>query len=120
LTQDKIKSHLRINEKNNKIEVKFSEDLIREDVFFILKKLFPEKINDCVLSVLNRIYDKTSFSIHRGITTPNYLIWTSWDFIVNQLTPEFDNMDTAVNERLDELISKFKDDEKSIITHRNI
>jgi hypothetical protein len=107
LTLDNIRGYIRIKENNNKIEAKFPSDLKREDIFNILTTLFPEKIKDDILFVLNRIYDNTSASIHRGITAHSYVIWTTWDFLAKQLRHAFDNMDTN-NHRLGDLASKLE------------
>ena len=70
MTRDKIRAHIRIEEKNNHLDAQFSDDLRREDVFCIIIILFPELRNSMPLSILNRIYEKSSRSIHRGVKTP--------------------------------------------------
>jgi hypothetical protein len=105
---DKIRSYVRIKQEDNTINVYL--DLKRKDVFFILNTLFPE-LDSQILDVLNGIYNKTSRTIHRAVSLPNYLIWSYWDFIDNELQSRFDFLDPS-NEVLLDIISKLQADNK--------
>lgn len=90
---DKIRSYVRIKQEDNTINAIYL-NLNRKDVFLILNTLFPEL--DCqILDVLNGIYDKTSRTIQRAISLPNYLIWSYWDFIDNELQSRFNYLDPS-------------------------
>ena len=76
----------------------------------ILNTLFPELDNQ-TLNILNEIYSRTSRTIHRAVSLQNYLIWSYWDFIDNELQSRFDNLELS-NGVLLNLISKLQAENK--------
>jgi hypothetical protein len=106
---DKIRSYIRIAKEDNSIDVTYL-NLKRKDVFLILNTLFPD-IDNQTLNILSEIYSRTSRTIHRAISLQNYLIWSYWDFIDNELQSRFNNLDPS-NEVLLNLISKLQAENK--------
>jgi hypothetical protein len=106
---DKIRSHIRIAKDDNSIDAIYT-NLKRKDVFLILNTLFPD-IDNRTLDILNEIYSRTSRTIHRAVSLQNYLIWSYWDFIDNELQSRFNNLDPS-REVLLNLISKLQAENK--------
>ena len=106
---DKIRSYIRIIKEDNSIDATYTT-LNRKDVFLILNTLFPD-IDNLTLRILNEIYTRTSRTIHRAVSLQNYLIWSYWDFIDNELQSRFNNLDPS-SEVLLNLISKLQAENK--------
>jgi hypothetical protein len=106
---DKIRSYIRIIQEDNTIDAIYG-DLNKKDVFFIFKTLFPDVENQ-IIDILNEIYSKTSRTIHRAVSLPNYLIWSYWIFIDNELQSRFNNLNPS-NKVLLRIISKLQADNK--------
>jgi hypothetical protein len=101
--QDSVRSHLRIKNSNNKIEVKFAEDFRAKELFDCLEELFPEYLKEH--AALDRIYSLSSRTIHTAFAYHNYLIWGSFFFsfyAIKEMFSHINNKELA----LDKLISR--------------
>lgn len=117
ITRDKIRSHLRKKRNNNSIEIKFIDDFYHKgEIFSIIQTLFPEIQGKRVEKVLDIIYRVGSKSIHKGVPTPNYLIWTCWDFVSKELRSKFENLNEHSSPELERLISNLSQDRKICVT----
>lgn len=115
ITRDKIRSHIRKKKNDNNIDIKFVDNFYHKtEIFQIITTLFPELKNSKSEHVLDSIYGRSSKSIHKGIPTPNYLIWTCWDFVSKELKNKFDNLNEHSSTELVHLISILENSKKLV------
>lgn len=80
IIQDKMRQNIRIKDGNNYRDMKFTSKLKTNDIFEIIKDLFPDQKE---YDALNMIYGMSSRTVHRAIPVANYLSWGSLMFMLN-------------------------------------
>lgn len=103
--QDMIRSHLRIKNRNNTIEIKFADDFKTKELFDCLEEIFPEYQKEH--AALDRIYSLSSKTIHTALAYHNYLIWGCFFFSFYAIKEMFEHT-TNKELLLDNLISRLQ------------
>jgi hypothetical protein len=110
--QDKMRQNIRIkNGNNNNLDVIFTSKLMTNDVFKMIKDLFP---NQKEYDALDMIYEVSSRTIHRAIPIANYLSWGSLRFVLDTLVKKIDNLN-PMDTKLDSVITNLKNEGKLLV-----
>ncbi|MGB8934848.1 MAG: hypothetical protein WCC17_07060 [Candidatus Nitrosopolaris sp.] len=105
---DKMRQHIRMKSPSNDIDIRFTSKFKTEDVFHIIKELFPTQKE---YEALDKIYAMSSKAIHRAISYPNYISWGCFSFATEELEKTIDrlNPDDAI---LENIILQLQNEEK--------
>jgi hypothetical protein len=105
---DKMRQHIRIKSRSNDTEIKFTSKLKTEDVFHIIKELFPTQKE---YEALDQIYSMSSKAIHRAISYPNYISWGCFSFVTEELEKTIGRLNPN-DEKLENIIHQLQNEEK--------
>jgi hypothetical protein len=105
---DKMRQHVRKDKGTNTVDIRFTSKLKTDDVFYMIKELFPKQKEH---EALNKIYSMSSKTIHRALSQPNYISWGSLWFSIEQLEKMMSNL-SPDEPKLRTLIHELIDDEK--------
>jgi hypothetical protein len=105
---DKIRQQVRIEKGTNRVDIRFTSKLKTDDVFYMIKQLFPKQRE---YEALQKIYSMSSKTIHRALSQPNYISWGCLWFSIEQLEKMVDNL-SPDEPKLKTLIEELIDDEK--------
>ena len=105
---DKMRQQVRKEKGTNTVDIRFTSKLKTDDVFYMIKELFPKQKE---YEALNKIYSMSSKTIHRALSQPNYISWGCLSFSIEQLEKMVDNL-SPEEPKLKSLIRELIDDEK--------
>ena len=105
---DKMRQHVRIKSRSNDIDIKFTSKLKTEDVFHIIKELFPTQKE---YEALDKIYSMSSKAIHRVISYPNYISWGCFSFVTEELEKTIGRLNPD-DAKLENIILRLQNEEK--------
>ena len=105
---DKMRQHVRIKSRSNDIDIKFTSKLKTEDVFHIIKELFPTQKE---YEALDKIYSMSSKAIHRAISYPNYISWGCFSFVTEELEKTIGRLNPD-DAKLENIILRLQNEEK--------
>jgi hypothetical protein len=103
---DKIRQHVRMKSRSN--DIRFTSKLKTEDVFHMIKELFPTQKE---YEALDKIYSMSSKAIHRAISYPNYISWGCFSFVTQELEKTIDSLNPG-DVKLENIILQLQDEEK--------
>jgi hypothetical protein len=103
---DKIRQRVNEEKGTNTVDIRFTSKLKTDDVFYMIKELFPKQKE---YEALQKIYSMSSKTIHRALSQPNYISWGCLNFsieqlekMVNNLSPEEPKLKTLIEELINE------------------
>jgi hypothetical protein len=105
---DKIRQQARKEKGTNKTDIRFTSRIKTEDVFYMIKELFPKQKEYEALKI---IYSLSSKTIHRALAQPNYISWGCLWFVMEELEKLIDNL-SPEEPNLKDLIKELINEEK--------
>jgi len=105
---DKMRQHIRMKSRSNDIDIRFTSKLKTEDVFHIIKELFPTQKE---YEALDKIYSMASNAIHRAISYPNYISWGCFSFVTDELESTIGRLNPD-DVKLEDIILRLQNEEK--------
>lgn len=106
--QDKMRQNIRMKDRSNGRDVKYTSQFKKKDVFRMVRDLFPyQKEYDA----LDMIYEISSLTVHKVIPIPNYISWASWMFVLDRLEKNIDNLN-PMDTKLESIITKLENEGK--------
>jgi hypothetical protein len=109
---DKIRQHIRMKSRSNDMDIRFTSKLKTEDVFHIIKELFPTQKE---YEALNKIHTMSSKASHRAISYPNYISWGCFSFVTEELEKTI-NILNPDDVKLESIILQLQNEEKLCIS----
>ena len=108
---DKMRQQIRMKSRSNDMDIGFTSKLKREDVFHIIKELFPTQKE---YEALDKIYSMSSKAIHRAISYPNYISWGCFSFVKEELEKTIERLNPD-DVKLENIILQLQNEEKLCI-----
>jgi hypothetical protein len=109
--QDKMRQNIRMNDGNDKHDVRYTSKLNRTDIFEMIKDILPHQKE---YEALDKVYEVSSRTVHRAIPVANYLSWGSWMFVLDTLRKNIDNLN-PLDTRLENTMKKLENERKLCI-----
>lgn len=105
---DKIRQHIRTKYRSNDKDIRFTSKLKTEDVFRIIKELFPTHKE---YEALAKICDMSSKTVHRAISYPNYISWGCYSFVTETIEKTIGKLNPG-DVKLENIIVHLQNEEK--------
>jgi hypothetical protein len=105
---DKMRQHIRMKSGSNDIDIRFTSKLRTEDVFQIVRELFPTQKE---YEALDKIYSMSSKAIHQAISYPNYISWGCFSFVTEELEKTIGRLNPD-DVKLENIILQLRNEEK--------